>query len=472
MPNSETGSSASRQDRDVSTKVETRRAGWFKEISMDRASILSTPPREITKNDIEKGDADLSTPQSVHSEFNPEDPPDGGLEAWLVVFGGFLVLFCTFGIVNCSGIFIEYYLNGPLSHYSSSSVTWITSVQNFIVTGSNLIMGRIFDNYGTRWTLPIGTIFYTFGLMVLSLSTEYYQIILSQGVVCGIGAAAVFNCANNATMTWFNRNRATALGIVYAGSSIGGVVLPITMSHLIPRIGFPWTMRLLGFIVLGFCGIACFTVKSYLPPRPKPFVFHDLVKPFREPRFALLAAGSFFVLWGMYLPINFLTIQAKELGVKPGLVPYILPVLNALSMPGRILPGVVADRLGRFNMMLLICFLSTTITLALWIPGNSTAAIMVFAAIYGFASGGYISLNPVVTAQISDLREIGSRSGVVLFISSLGVLTGPPIGGAILSAQHGNYLGLKLWTGLCMFVGGLLFFASRTVQVKFRIVKI
>lgn len=225
---------------------------------------------------------------------------------------------------------MQYYINGPLSGYTSSDITWITSVQAFLMTGSNLVMGRLFDSYGTRWILPIGTVVYAFGLMVLSLSTEFYQIILSQGVVCGIGGAAVFNCASNSVITWFFRYRAAALGIVVAGSSVGGIVLPILMSKLIPRIGFPWTVRILGFIVLALCGSACFLVKSRLQPQPKPFHFVELVKPFRDARFSLTVVATFFVFWGLYLPLNYLNIQAQEQGVDPALIPYILPIVNAV----------------------------------------------------------------------------------------------------------------------------------------------
>ena len=247
-----------------------------------------------------------------------------------MVFGGALILFCSFGIVNCSGVFVEYYVNGPLSDYTSSDITWITSLQAFLVTGSNLVMGRLFDSYGTRWLLPIGTVIYSFGLMVLSLSTKYYQIILSQGIVSGIGAACVFNCASNSTITWFYKYRAAALGIVVAGSSLGGIVLPILMSHLIPKIGFPWTVRILGFIVLLFCGVASFTVKSRLPSQPKPFHIAELIAPLKELRFALVLVGSFFFFWGLYLPFNYLNIQAQQQGINPSLIPYILPIVNAV----------------------------------------------------------------------------------------------------------------------------------------------
>ncbi|KAI0389301.1 MFS general substrate transporter [Xylariaceae sp. FL0594] len=441
----------------------------------EQESIEQTTLRDVSDRDVEKAGAEeilKGQPPSGPPAFNPNDFPDGGLEAWLVVAGSALILFTSFGLINCAGVFVQYYANGPLSDYSTSSITWIVSLQTFLLNASSLVMGNLFDSYGTRWILPIGTVIYALGLMLLSLSTEFYQIILTQGLVCGVGAAAVFNCATNSTLTWFFRRRAAALGIVVAGSAVGGVVLPIFMAKLIPRIGFPWTIRSLGFIVLVFCGAACSTVKSRLPPRKKPIVVAALVKPFRDIRYSLVVAASFFVFWGLYLPFNFINLQAQQQGVSPDLVPYILPILNAVGIFGRIIPGMVADRAGRFNVTILVTALSAVFTLALWIPGKSTATTFIFGALYGFASGGYISLIPPVIAQISDIREIGARSGALLFVASLASLTGSPIGGAIVSAQGGDYLGLKLWTGLNLLTGALILFVARTVQVGFKPVKI
>ncbi|KAI0099697.1 monocarboxylate permease-like protein [Nemania sp. FL0031] len=475
MPASDTGSSTIHPDRDFDISTDSDGPAVdssdekFVEETFKQVSFT-----ENAKTDLEKGGDDSASEGQPGPPpgLNPADFPDGGLDAWLVVFGGSLILFCSFGLINCSGVFVEYYVNGPLSDYTSSDITWITSLQTFLITGSNLIMGRIFDSYGTRWILPIGTIVYALGLMLLSLSTKYYQIILTQGIICGVGGAAVFNCASNSTITWFFRYRAAALGIVVAGSSIGGIVLPILMSHLIPMIGFPWTVRILGFIALFCCGVACFTVKSRLPPRPTPFHFMQLVRPFKEARFALVVVASFFVFWGLYLPFNYLNIQAQQQGVNPTLIPYILPIVNAVSIPGRIIPGILADKVGRFNTMIMVAGLSGIITLALWIPGTTTGATLAYGAIYGFTSGGFISLAPAVIAQISDLREIGARSGALLFIASLGALTGSPLGGAIVTAQHGEYLGLKLFNGLTILVGAIFLVIARAVQVKFRLVKI
>ncbi|KAH9985673.1 MFS general substrate transporter [Xylariaceae sp. FL0662B] len=429
-------------------------------------------PENVVEADMEKGGLAPPPAPPAPGGLNPADFPDGGLAAWLVVLGGFLALFCTFGLINCVGVFLQYYVTGPLSHYSTSSVSWITSLQVFLMTGLNAVMGRLFDNYGPRYLLLIGTVVYVFGLMMLSLSTEFYQVILTQGIVAPVGMSAIFNAATNSVMGWFWRRRAAALGIMVSGSSLGGVVLPIMVNHLIPEVGFPWTMRILGFMFLALCGVACATVKARLPPRPKPLVVADYARPLREPAFLCVVLGSFFAFWGLFLPFNYLELQAQQEGVDPKLVPYLLPILNSLSIPGRILPGIVGDKLGRFNVMILISGLSGVITLALWIPGKTAGATIAYGAVFGFASGGFISLAPACVAQISDLREIGTRTGVMFLFSALGALTGSPIGGAILARQGGAYLGLQLFSGVAMVMGMCLFALSRWLQVGFKMVKV
>ncbi|KAI1321419.1 monocarboxylate permease-like protein [Xylariaceae sp. FL0255] len=487
MPSFETGSSTAHEDLRFDRGIEEKETMTTTDGNSTATELVEPAAMAVTERvasnttsnaavDIEKSDVDNEAPPEsppFAPGYHPSDFPDGGTEAWLCVVGGALCLFCSFGFVNCAGIFVQYYLDGPLSSYSSSTVTWITSLLTFIITGSNAFTGLLFDRYGPRWMLPIGTVILSFGLMAISLSTKYYQFILSHGIVCGIGGAAVYNCAANSTLTWFFRHRAAALGIVVAGSSVGGIVLPIFLSKLIPRIGFPWAVRSLGFIFLGLCGGSCFIVKSRLPPQPKPFDVMGYVRPFYEARFSAVVAALFFVFWGMYLPFNYVDIQAQQQGVDPNLIPYLLAIINAVSVFGRILPGIIADKVGRFNTIIAIGFLSGIVTLGLWIPSvHSTGLLVAYLAIYGFTSGGFISLSSAVIAQISDLREIGTRSGVALLVGALGALTGPPLGGAIVTAQHGSYFGLQLFTGLAILVGALFLLLSRALQVGLKVIRI
>lgn len=133
-------------------------------------------------------------------------------------------------------------------------------------------------------------------------------------------------------------------------------------------------------------------------------------------------------------------------------------------MFGRVIPGWLGDRVGRFNVMIVTTLASAILVLALWIPAKSNAPIITFSALFGFTSGCYLSLVPALVAQISDVRQIGVRSGTNFFVISIATLTGQPIAGALISANNGGYLYLQIFCGIIMLLGASLFFAARAVQ--------
>src|SRR5947199_338927 len=132
------------------------------------------------------------------------------------------------------------------------------------------------------------------------------------------------------------------------------------------------------------------------------------------------------------------------------------------SIFGRILPGWAADKFGRFNVMLITVILSVIIVLGLWIPSHSNAPIIVFSALFGLTSGAFVSLIPALVAHISDIRQIGVRVGTMFFVASFATLTGNPIGGALISRDHGKFTYLQVFCGVTMFISGIFFFAART----------
>jgi MFS family permease len=153
-----------------------------------------------------------------------EPPPDGGLTAWLSVAGGWCCLFVSFGWITCIGVFQAHYEQHQLRNYAPSAIGWIPSVETFFLFVGAPLIGKVFDSYGPRPLLILGTLFHVFGLMMLSLCKEYYQFFLAQSVCSAIGASAIFWASNNAVGTWFGRRRGLAMGLVSSGSSMGGVV--------------------------------------------------------------------------------------------------------------------------------------------------------------------------------------------------------------------------------------------------------
>ncbi|KAL2837685.1 major facilitator superfamily domain-containing protein [Aspergillus pseudoustus] len=381
-----------------------------------------------------------------------QSAPDGGLVAWLVILGCWCASFCSFGWLNSVGIFQEYYQNDLLREYSTSTVSWIPSLELFFMLAMGPIVGVIYDRYGPRWLLLVGSFMHVFGLMMTSLSTKYYQLLLSQGLCSAIGVSMIFQPSVTCAAGWFDHNRGAAFGILFTGSSIGGIVLPILVTHLIRTTGFGWAMRTCAFLMLALLVVTNLTVRPFTPPTARKLTRTELVKPLRESQFVFLTLGMFIFTYGFYVPINYLPVQALAAGMSTNLVQYLVPILNAGSLFGRLSAGLLGDRIGRFNIFIIVCYLSGISILALWLTDSSTPALIAFAVLFGFFSGAYVSLLTPLILQVSPMAELGFRTGIVLLATAVGGLTTNPINGAIVDGG-GGWRGLKIFAGVFSIVG-------------------
>ncbi|CEO58969.1 hypothetical protein PMG11_03661 [Penicillium brasilianum] len=412
---------------------------------------------------MEKSDAgfeaqDIEAPKIWSSE---DSPPDGGLQAWLMVLGAWCALFCTFGWINSVGQFQSYYETVLLSKYSASTIAWIPSLQIFFMFAMGPIVGRLYDNFGPRYVLIGGSFLHVFGLMMASISKEYYQVLLSQGVCSAMGVCAIFQPSMNCIPSWFDKKRGAAYGIVSTGSSLGGVIFPIMVSRMIANVGYAWAMRTAAFIILFLLAIVILTVRSRVPPKPQNLEKASLIRPFTEIKMLLIIAGFLLLTFGIFIPINYLVIQAMDAGMSYDLAQYLVPMLNAASLFGRMGAGIGSDKLGAYNILVSACMLASILTLALWIPATGNAAIIVFATLFGFASGAYVSLAAALVVKISPFPEIGYRTGLLFLFSSFGGLTTNPIAGAILSRDGGSYTGMKVFAGVFLLAGSCFILVAR-----------
>jgi MFS family permease len=164
---------------------------------------------------------------------------------------------------------------------------------------------------------------------------------------------------------------------------------------------------------------------------------------------------------GVFIPINFVIVEAEVNGMSASLAAYLLPMLNAASLFGRLGAGFASDRLGRYNVFTGMCFVAAILVLALWIPAASNAPTIVFATFFGFASGAYVSLAPALIAQISPLSEMGYRMGLLFLFASVGGLTTSTIAGAIVANSGGSFTNVKVFSGVFLLAGTALTVAAR-----------
>ena len=394
--------------------------------------------------------------------IDPGPPPDGGIKAWTQALMTHLVVFNTWGYITSFGVFQTYYVQ--FLHHPPSDISWIGSVQIFLLFFVGTFSGRATDYGLFRLTLLVGSLFQLLGVFMTSLSTKYWQIFLAQGVCSGLGNGLVFCPTLSLLSTYFSKKKSLAISIGASGTAPGGIIFPIIVQQLLPKIGFPWTVRIIGFVMLALQAVTLTFSKPRLPPRKSGALVEWSA--FREPPYALFTVGMFFVFWGLYFAFYYIGSFGRNiLGISETDSINNLLIINGVGLLGRLIPGHLADRFfGPLNTLIPFVFV-TGLLLYCWAAINSKSGLVGFAVIYGLFAAGIQSLFPATLSSLTtDLKKAGVRMGMVFTVISFSSLTGPPIAGALIQQKHGGYLYAQMFAGSVLMVGCATLLTSRVVK--------
>lgn len=449
--------------------------------------------------------------EQVNAEIDHQEFPEGGW-GWVVIAGCFILTGTNFGMINAYGEYQKYYV-AHFPKQKQSVLTVIGSLQPATVYFFSIFAAKLIHHISPRNALIIGGIIISFSFMMTSICKEVWQLALAQGVVFGLGTSISVLVCFSIPQQWFKKRRAAAIGIMSSGSSIGGVVWPLAVQHLIKQVGFGWANRIIGFIYIPLFAFAALTIrtrkcrpentngssvsarqsdlenssqqsleikhentpdsqsqsnKNWL--RRNVFHSHFLIDwtVLKNYQFLLLLFGTFIGIFALFVPLFFLPSFAVQLSnIKPGVADNILTIINSASVLGRILPGFVGDKIGRLNAFILSVIMSGVFVLALWLPCHGEALLIVLALLFGFSSGAFVSLPPAVIGQLFGVDKIKDRMSLFLLSCFPGSLVGAVIAGSFLptSAPAGDTSG---YPKLIIF-SGVFFLGSAAVLTIVRI---
>ncbi|MCJ1457028.1 hypothetical protein MMC28_007394 [Mycoblastus sanguinarius] len=401
----------------------------------------------------------LSRATSRSSYIDPGPPPDGGVAAWTQALMGHLIVFNTWGYINSFGVFQTYYIT-TLGH-PPSDISWVGSVQIFLLFFVGTFSGRATDYGLFRVTFLAGSILQLVGVFMTSLSTKYWQLFLAQGVCTGLGNGLIFCPALSLLSTYFSKKRSLAIAIAASGSATGGIVFPVIVQQLLPRIGFPWTVRVLGFVILALQLVTITFTKPRLPPRKSgPLVEWGA---FTELPYTLFSIGMFLSFWGLYFAFYYIgSFGVNIIGITQTDSINDLLILNGVGLFGRLIPAHLADRyFGPLNTLIPFVFVSGLL-LYCWAAVSSKGGLVGFAVVYGLFAAGIQALFPATTSSLTtDLKKAGVRMGMIFSVVSFACLTGPPLAGALIQRRDGGYLYAQIFAGSVLMGGCATLVASR-----------
>lgn len=226
-----------------------------------RDTLEPTSPSQQNSNDDGRGQKDLPVNQDARKQADHEkgfnekasqpaqSQSTGGSPSvlkdkwmpWLQALASFFPYMNSWGILNSYGVFQTFYSEHLIPNEAASRIAWIGSMQAFLLLFVSVLTGPLIDAGYMTYILFFGTLTLFFGLMMTSLCTEYYQLMLAQGLVVGIGTGALFLPAITVPPQWFGpTQRTTVLGLVATGSSIGAIIYPVIFKSLQSEAGFGW----------------------------------------------------------------------------------------------------------------------------------------------------------------------------------------------------------------------------------------
>lgn len=191
---------------------------------------------------------------------------------------------------------------------------------------------------------------------------------------------------------------------------------------------------------------------------------------------------------GLLLPNNYIIVQAQDEGMSDSLAGKMVVILNATSSKscslhryarigasadsgatkviGRTMPTWASDRVGRYNTAIVFTFLTSLVVWAFWVPlSGSIAGTVTFAVLYGIFSGAVIALTPALVSQISEVHEMGVRTGTLYGLLGIITLAGNLSAGSIVDRSGEQFTGLKMFCGAWIAVG-LVFLVGTRASIQ------
>ena len=354
---------------------------------------------------------------------------------WTIVGVGIVVTCIGLGSMLSLSVFLQ-----PMSEAMGWSRTGIStaSLVTWLSMGAgSFLWGALSDRFGTRAVLLLGGGLLGLGLVSASQAATLGQFQLLFGVLVGLASGSFYAPLTATTTRWFTEHRSLAVALVSAGIGLGASTVGPLARWIITN--YDWRLAMLVIGNLAWLVIIPAALLVREPPEASPGAGASAAagagggeltaaQALRTPQFAVIALTYFACCAAHSGPIFHMVTHAIDRGVSAMAAVTVLSVAGLASLGGKIICGLVADRVGA-KRTLLVGLSIQAVAVSLYVFTRDLGSFYALAVMFGFAYGGVMPLYAIVVREYFGARIMGTVFGAVALVSTLGMAIGPWAGG-------------------------------------------
>jgi len=356
---------------------------------------------------------------------------------WVIIAAGALMTCVAAGAMFSLAVFLQ-----PMALSTGWSRAGISSAMtlNFLTMGiAGFLWGSLSDRFGTRIVVLCGAVLLGLALVLASQATSLTQFQLIYGLLVGFSAGAFFTPLIAAATAWFETNRSLAVSLISAGLGVAPMTVSPFARWLIST--YDWRPAMLSIGILAWVLLipAALLVRrpdggaAMVAATPEPNVGGrglSAAQALRSPQFWVLALTFFFCCAAHSGPIFHMVSYAIACGVPAMAAVSVYSVEGLAGLGGRLLFGVLADRLG-VKKVLIAGLAVQAVAIASYVLVHRLGEFYALAVVFGTAYGGVMPLYAVLAREYFGQHIMGTVFGAATMMSAIGMAFGPVAGGVI-----------------------------------------